>query len=129
MVAQALACVGFDFSRVGRVAKEVIGCTAIRACVGTKQQAFFHSCRRLQFVRWVRLAAADANVGTGLNVDWIFDVSKIECPSIYAGARPEPAIEYPGTSDSHCQERFRQATKSHLLAIHSASRVLAIQET
>ena len=99
MVAQALACVGFDFSRVGRVAKEVIGCTAIRACVGTKQQAFFHSCRRLQFVRWVRLAATDTNVRAGLNVDRILDGSKIECPAVYAGAGPEPAIKYPCTGD------------------------------
>ena len=93
MVAQALACVGFDFSRVGRVAKEVIGCTAIRACVGTKQQSFFHSCCRLEFTCRVRLAAADADVRSGLNIDRILDVSKIESPAVYAGPGPQNAIE------------------------------------
>ena len=94
-----------------------------------EKPAFFRSCCRFEFIRRVRLAAADANVRAGLNVDRILDVPKIECPAVYAGARPEPAIEYPGASDSHGQERFRHAPKSHLLTTHWTSRVPAIQET
>jgi hypothetical protein len=62
-----------------------------------EQQTFLH----LEFVRWIGLAAADANIRAGLNVDRVLDVSKIECPSLYAVARPDHAIEYLMAKDNH----------------------------